>query len=276
MMLFIFAGLAAVFIALERCIPARPQAFVRRGMLADLFYIPANLAARVVVNFAAAAALTELGRRALPAWATGHVAASSVWVQVAAVVVVLDFVHYWTHRAKHTCGWWWRLHETHHSAREPDWLATVRFHPLEKLIDRTIILVPLMVLGAGESALVAWSAIDVFFGILNHANTRLRLGPLVYVFVGPEMHLWHHARDPRFGQVNFGNNLSIFDWMFGTAYVPDRLPEEFGVPDDDYPVDDLVGQLVRPFRLVDAAGSLRERDQRGAALQARIRAQGEA
>ena len=36
-----------------------------------------------------------------------------------------------------------------------------------------------------------WSGVDVFFGILNHANVRIRLGPLIYVFVGPEMHRWH-------------------------------------------------------------------------------------
>ena len=124
----------------------------------------------------------------------------------------------------------------------------MRFHPLEKLLDRLINLAPLLVLGPSDAALGIWSGVDGFFGILNHANTRLRLGPLIYVFVGPEMHMWHHARDPKRGQVNFGNNLSIFDWIFGTAYVVNEMPGEFGLADEDYPLNDIAGQFVHPFR----------------------------
>lgn len=248
MWLLVFAVSSALFIALERLIPARPQAFWRRGMIADVLYIPFNLLARVAVNMVLTNALTRLGREVLPSWCVGLVSGAPTWLQALAVIVVIDFVFYWTHRAKHTWDWWWALHEAHHSARELDWLSTVRFHPLEKLIDRVINLAPLLVLGANDSALAIWSAVDGFFGILNHANTRVRLGPLIYLFVGPEMHLWHHARDPRQGQVNFGNNLSIFDWMFGTARVEPGLPTEYGVPDETYPVDDILAQFVRPFR----------------------------
>ena len=248
MWLIAFAVSSALFIVLERVAPARRQAFWRRGMLADVLYIPFNLVARVAVNLVLTSALTAFGRSVLPGWCVGLMSDAPTWVQAVAVIVVIDFVFYWTHRAKHAWGWWWALHEAHHSARELDWLSTVRFHPLEKLLDRVLNLAPLLVLGAGDGALAIWSAVDGFFGILNHANTRVRLGPLIYLFVGPEMHLWHHARDPRVGQVNFGNNLSLFDWMFGTARVTAHLPEEFGVNDPDYPVDDIWAQFVHPFR----------------------------
>ena len=252
MLLLTFAITSALFILLERVIPARKQAFWRRGFIADLLYIPINLVARIAVNFVLATLLTELGREVLPSWSLGLLAGAPLWMQALAVIVIIDFIFYWTHRANHSWGWWWSLHETHHSARELDWLSTVRFHPLEKLLDRLLNLVPLLVLGAGDSALLIWSSVDGFFGILNHANTRVRLGPLIYLFVGPEMHLWHHARDPRHGQVNFGNNLSIFDWMFGTAYVADGLPDRFGIEDDAYPVDDIVAQFTYPFRKLAA------------------------
>jgi sterol desaturase/sphingolipid hydroxylase (fatty acid hydroxylase superfamily) len=104
------------------------------------------------------------------------------------------------------------------------------------------------VMGASEAAIVVWSATDVFFGIMNHANVRLRLVPLIYVFVGPEMHRWHHARDPREADCNFGNNLSIFDWLFGTARVPGKDPAAFGIEDEGYPQGSLVRQTLYAFR----------------------------
>jgi sterol desaturase/sphingolipid hydroxylase (fatty acid hydroxylase superfamily) len=88
----------------------------------------------------------------------------------------------------------------------------------------------------------------VFFGIMNHANVRVRLGPLIYLFVGPEMHRWHHARDPREARCNYGNNLSIFDWIFGTARVPRNDPAAFGIEDDAYPYGNVVRQTLYAFR----------------------------
>ena len=44
-----------------------------------------------------------------------------------------------------------------------------------------------------------------------------------FIFNSPEMHIWHHAHDlpegRRYG-VNFGLSLAVWDYLFGTAYVP--------------------------------------------------------
>ncbi len=50
------------------------------------------------------------------------------------------------------------------------------------------------------------------------------LGPVMrYVFNSPEMHLWHHSyelpEERRYG-INFGLTLSMWDYLFGTAYQP--------------------------------------------------------
>ena len=72
----------------------------------------------------------------------------------------------------------------------------------------------------------------------------LPLGPLRYLLNNPQMHIWHHAaRFPAhlpYG-VNFGLTLSLWDYLFGTAYVPrsgrdialgfdglERFPKGFG------------------------------------------------
>ena len=105
-----------------------------------------------------------------------------------------------------------------------------------------------MFLGVSDTAVLIWAGVDVFFGMFNHSNLTWRIGPLIYVFVGPEMHLWHHARDPERRECNYGNNLSIFDWIFGTAWVPRDKPIEFGVPDRAYPQANIVKQFFYAFR----------------------------
>ena len=52
----------------------------------------------------------------------------------------------------------------------------------------------------------------------------LFLGPFIKrIFNHPEMHIWHHAmeipNDRKYG-VNFGLSLAIWDFIFGTAYIP--------------------------------------------------------
>jgi sterol desaturase/sphingolipid hydroxylase (fatty acid hydroxylase superfamily) len=50
------------------------------------------------------------------------------------------------------------------------------------------------------------------------------LGPIMKkLFNSPEMHIWHHAKeipDNRKYGVNFGISLAIWDYIFGTNYIP--------------------------------------------------------
>jgi Fatty acid hydroxylase superfamily len=85
-----------------------------------------------------------------------------------------------------------------------------------------------------------------------HSNLKWRLGPLAYVFVGPEMHRWHHAVDRDRRECNYGNNFSIFDWLFGTAYLTHEEPARFGVEDPEYPEGQLLKQFFYAFRPTDA------------------------
>jgi sterol desaturase/sphingolipid hydroxylase (fatty acid hydroxylase superfamily) len=246
--LAMFAVIAGFFFVCERLFPRVPaQGIFRQGFVTDVFYIPVQYLMRVLISFLAADLLTELGSKSMPG-TVSVLSGRPVWQQALVVVLVLDFFFYVMHRLKHRWHWWWRLHETHHSSREMDFLSSVRFHPLEKFLDRLIFLFPLTVLGADEPALLIWSGIDVFFGMLNHSNTRIRLGPLHAIFSGPEMHLWHHVPDPVRGDCNFGNNLSIFDWLFGTAYLSRDHPREFGLNDPFYPAASFPRQFLYAFR----------------------------
>jgi sterol desaturase/sphingolipid hydroxylase (fatty acid hydroxylase superfamily) len=61
-----------------------------------------------------------------------------------------------------------------------------------------------------------------------------------YVFNSPEMHIWHHSYDlpddKKYG-INFGITLAIWDYIFGTAYIPDSGRDiKLGFPGvEEYP-----------------------------------------
>jgi len=244
-----FSIFALIAIVAEYLRPARPQPFFRPGLLTDGVYVVLSIGVRIVFTNTIAIEFTRLGQEHLPPWVPVAVLANQpVWVQTVAVIVVLDFFFYWMHRAKHRWNWLWRLHETHHSSRELDWFSSVRFNPLEKIFDRTVYLFPLTFLGAGEQALLILSIVDAGIATFSHANIRMRIGPLIYVMVGPEMHRWHHARTLDAQRSNFGNNLSIFDWMFGTARVRYDDPEKFGLDDESFPEGNILRQFLFTFR----------------------------
>jgi sterol desaturase/sphingolipid hydroxylase (fatty acid hydroxylase superfamily) len=67
---------------------------------------------------------------------------------------------------------------------------------------------------------VAWYLVlSAGFSQLEHANVRWA-GPgellVRTLFVTPHMHKWHHSRDVRETDTNYGNILSVWDRAFGT------------------------------------------------------------
>ena len=74
----------------------------------------------------------------------------------------------------------------------------------------------------------------------------MRFGPLNFLVNTPVLHRWHHSRDPREGDRNFGENLMLFDLLLRTFYCPARRPPvDIGI-DGDMPAS-FGGQLLAPF-----------------------------
>ena len=67
-----------------------------------------------------------------------------------------------------------------------------------------------------------------FWGFFIHANVRWRFGPLEWLIATPAFHLWHHTLSgPR--DRNFASMLPCWDWLFGTSYLPNELPKDYGI-----------------------------------------------
>ena len=160
-----------------------------------------------------------------------------VALQVLLFLVIHDFYIYWFHRAQHHSKWLWRTHEAHHSNKEVDWLAGTRSHSLEILINQTVEFAPIVLLGANPIVVPIKALMDAVWGMYIHANIDVRSGRLQYFINGPEMHQWHHSNDRAVFFANYSTKFAVWDWLFGTAYLPGRQkPDEFGLP-YDYPRD---------------------------------------
>jgi sterol desaturase/sphingolipid hydroxylase (fatty acid hydroxylase superfamily) len=185
------------------------------------------------------------------AWHLSSLHLVSSWplvVQVLFFLVVHDFYIYWFHRWQHHSKILWRTHEAHHSNKEIDWLAGTRSHSLEILINQTVEFAPIILLGANPLVVPIKALLDAVWGMYIHSNIDVRSGKLQYLINGPEMHQWHHANNRKVFYANFSTKFAVWDWLFGTAYLPGKKPAEFGLY-YDYPKDYFLQHLFALKRM---------------------------
>src|SRR5437867_3732079 len=94
----IYAAIASGLFVGERLRPLHRQRVLRRGFLVDAGYVGLHYLLRVFLNGTLALALTAVASQVLPDPVIGVLEGRPLGVEVAAVVVVLDFIFYWTHR----------------------------------------------------------------------------------------------------------------------------------------------------------------------------------
>ena len=241
------ALVAILIVGLELVFPARPDWKPRRSdVMSDALFLvfiqtllPRLLAAGVALAFAS----WTHARAPNPWWPHQW----PLFGQAMLMVLAVDFLRYWLHRACHTFTPLWRLHEVHHS---PDILYTLnvaRFHPFEKVLHFSLDTVPFVLLGVAPEVVAAYFLFYAVNGFFQHSNLRLHYGFLNYLVGSAETHRWHHARDPKVAYCNFGNTTIVWDLLFGTWYLPKDRRLEIGIADRDYPKD-FWSQMFTPFR----------------------------
>ncbi len=201
-----------------------------RSFLADLRFALVN--GGVGAGFSAALALftiTISGELSGPAHGWNPVA------QLVACLLIFEAVNYVLHRAMHEMRgsvgkFLWSLHAAHHLPPRLYIIMHAVFHPLNGiLIQGLAIILPIWLMGYDQKVVVMFLMINGLHGLISHFNVDVRMGWLNYIFVGPELHRYHHSADVNEAK-NYGNTLSIYDWMFGTfVYRPGVPPAELGV-----------------------------------------------
>ncbi len=247
-------ALATVLVPLERLFPARPGQPVRRKAFAVnlVYWFFTPLFTKIATNVILA--LVFLGLYVALGWKLdetildgfGPLSRQPLWLQALEMLLIADFIDYWTHRWFHVSRAW-RFHAIHHSPEEMTWLASARMHPVNDCVTRLCQVVPIVLMGFSPKGVLLAVPFLFVFVIVLHSNLNWDFGPLRWVFVSPLYHRWHHTTDEEGLDKNFAGIFPVWDLLFGTAHFPRREPERFGV-NHHPPPETLWGQLVYPFR----------------------------
>lgn len=167
--------------------------------------------------------------------------------QVVLLFVVIEFFRYWLHRAAHNIPLLWRLHAVHHSPEKLYWLNVGRFHPFEKGLQFLLDVFPFMLIGLNKDVIAIYFILYAVNGFFQHSNIKLRYGFLNYIVSSAELHRWHHSRNPDESNTNYGNNLIIWDLIFGTWFLPKAEEnKDVGLINCKYPKS-FISQMFTPF-----------------------------
>ncbi|MGM0580495.1 MAG: sterol desaturase family protein [Bacteroidota bacterium] len=251
--LYWLIGISLFFFALELSMPWRKdQPKIRKDFWLDAFYMFFNFFLFSLVGYYAVSnVFVQLFNDFLGLFGIENLVAIEintwpVWAQLLTLFILRDFIHWNVHRLLHTVPALWEFHKVHHSVEQMGFAAHLRFHWMETIVYRTIEYIPLAMIGFGIQEFLLVHLFALAIGHFNHSNISVPLGPFKYIFNNPQMHIWHHAKHiPSKTGVNFGISLSIWDYIFGTNYIPkDGRDEPLGFDDMDKFPSKLKDQLI--------------------------------
>jgi sterol desaturase/sphingolipid hydroxylase (fatty acid hydroxylase superfamily) len=216
----------------------------------DLKYLLTGSVAIAAINGAYGWISIQLG--------TGHIGPLTnlpLYVSVPVTLLVVDFLQYWQHRWSHELSgpfgrFLWRTHVAHHLPDGVYVFMHVVSHPINLVIVRALVMIPpLYYLGVSAETVLLFNVINNLQGLVSHCNVDLRAGWFNYLFVGTELHRYHHSAAIEESK-NYAATLSIIDIVFGTfQYHPGRLPARLGVEQQEaYPKSNEFWRVMRlPF-----------------------------
>jgi sterol desaturase/sphingolipid hydroxylase (fatty acid hydroxylase superfamily) len=185
------------------------------------------------------------GTDAAGAAAPGGLAAWFPWLQQHPLTlflvyyVIYDFAYYWMHRVQHWIPWWWALHSMHHSQRQMSCWTNDRGSYVDGFLQSMVLATVGLVVGVEPDQFALLMFIGELAQNFSHANVRFGFGRwLEKLFVDPRFHRLHHmvvdAHRPQLHKCNYGQVLSVWDVLFGTAlYGEPARPTGVGDPSVD-------------------------------------------
>lgn len=175
-----------------------------------------------------------------------------------------DFARFFSHYLHHRIPVLWRFHAVHHSAEQLNPLTAFRFHPLEFVLQSAIVILIVGTVAGIIMSLYDVPAIDyyqlmlmwLYFrafqfvgGNLRHSHIWVSWGyHLNHLLISPAQHQIHHSTEERHIDKNLGVVFAVWDWMFGTLYVPKQKEKlSFGIVGQPAHTS-LRAALLRPFK----------------------------
>jgi sterol desaturase/sphingolipid hydroxylase (fatty acid hydroxylase superfamily) len=188
----------------------------------------------------------------------------SAVIMTVVLFLAYEFGYWVDHYLSHNVPFLWEFHKVHHSAEVLSPLTDFRVHPVETIIFNNILALvlggaggfanywlgnapqPFTIAGANVIVLLFWFLI----GHLQHTHFWIAFtGVWGRILLSPAHHQIHHSTDPAHFNKNLGSFLAVWDWLFGTLYVPGRRREklDFGIVPKSRDAHTIRGGLVSPF-----------------------------
>lgn len=148
--------------------------------------------------------------------------AAGVLLDVAVLLLLMDFAMYWLHRLAHLPFLYRWVHHLHHRFENPRPLTLFVLHPLENLAFGGMWLSVISAAGfAGGFSfpgMIVYLALNVAFGVCGHLGVqpfgeKLSRWPLLRNFAGARFHARHHANEAG----NFGFYTRVWDRLWRTG-----------------------------------------------------------
>ncbi len=244
--------LLIVFQALELATPLKGRWGISwRSLPSDVVFV--GLAAASIGMTATLLAMLSI---TIAGQADGPARDWPLWLQLPVLFLIFEFCNYWIHRAMHELRGsagrvLWHIHAAHHLPQGLYVLMHAVVHPFNAMIIQGVaIIIPIWLMGYSPDAVLVFLVVNAFHGIISHFNVDMRMGWVNYLFVGPELHRYHHSA--AIGEaLNYGATLSVWDQLFGTfVYRPGEVPAALGTaPDAGLPsYRRVLSVLGLPFR----------------------------
>ncbi len=173
---------------------------------------------------------------------TNRYATASFWAVFPLWFVSEEFLHYVVHRASHEVRWLWPLHRTHHSAARLNVGVIFRYNIFWTLLIPQTWFSAVAIHFGLTSVFIASTLITFCVNILTHTAYRwdlaLRRVPgldpvfnvLEKIVTLPDTHHAHHGLG-KYANMhgNYAVTIFLFDVLLGTAKIPRRAQERFGL-----------------------------------------------
>ncbi|EPG75698.1 fatty acid hydroxylase family protein [Leptospira fainei serovar Hurstbridge str. BUT 6] len=143
------------------------------------------------------------------------------------ILLAVDFIYYWFHRATHEVHFLWACHVTHHSSEEFNLSVALRQSSFQRIFEYAFNL-PLAIAGVPWWSLLLCQGILKIYQFWVHTRLIGKLGWVEQIFLTPSHHRVHHGRDPKYLDKNHGGILILWDKWFGT-YAEETSEPVYGL-----------------------------------------------
>jgi len=141
------------------------------------------------------------------------------------LLIFLDLIIYFWHRANHEFSYLWLFHKTHHSDISLNTTTAIRFHIGELFLSLLVKVTIIVIFGIPANVILVSESLTTVFSFFHHSNISFKLEKkLSKVIIVPFLHEVHHSSKRIEHDSNYGVIFSFWDKIFRTQRLSIKNP----------------------------------------------------